>query len=114
MTILGQLSLGLGFLLAIWGTAVGVIGGNTGRLELVQSARRAVYALFGVMVVAALALLVALLNRDFNVEYVWSYTSRQLPTVYTISAFYGGAGREPAVLGADSHGVRGGRRVGDA
>ena len=90
MTILGQLALGLGFLLAIWGTAVGVIGGNTGRLELVQSARRAVYALFGVMVVASLALLVALLNRDFNVEYVWSYTSRQLPTVYTISAFYGG------------------------
>ena len=51
MTILGQLALGLGFLLAIWGTVVGIIGGNTGRPELVQSARRAVYALFGVILI---------------------------------------------------------------
>ncbi|MCZ6916224.1 MAG: heme lyase CcmF/NrfE family subunit [Gemmatimonadetes bacterium] len=90
MTILGQLALGLGFLLAIWGTVVGAIAGQTGRPALVQSARRAVFALAGVMGVAALALVVALLGRDFNVAYVWSYTSRQLPTVYTLSAFYGG------------------------
>jgi cytochrome c-type biogenesis protein CcmF len=90
MTILGQLALGLGFLLAIWGTAVGAVGGHTGRRELVQSASRTVYALFGVMTVASLALLVALVNRDFNVEYVWQYTSRQLPTVYTLAAWYAG------------------------
>ena len=90
MTILGQLALGLGFLLAIWGTVVGAIAGHTGRLELVQSARRTVYALFGVMAVATLALIVALLNNDFNVEYVWQYTSRELPTVYTLAALYAG------------------------
>ena len=55
-----------------------------------QSARRSVHALFGVMVVAALSLVVALVTRDFNVLYVSSYTSRQLPMVYTLSAFYGG------------------------
>ena len=32
----------------------------------------------------------ALLKRDFNVAYVASYTSRDLPLVYTLSAFYGG------------------------
>ena len=90
MTILGQLALGLGLLLAIWGTAVGAVGGHTGRWELVQSSRRTVYALFGVMTVASVALLVALVNRDFNVEYVWQYTSRQLPTVYTLAAWYAG------------------------
>ena len=90
MTILGQLALGLGFLLAIWGTVVGAIAGHTGRLELVLSARRTVYALFGVMAVATLALIIALLNNDFNVEYVWQYTSRELPTVYTLAALYAG------------------------
>ena len=90
MTILGQLALGLGLLLATWGAVVGTIGGIRGRPELIDSARRAVFALFGVISVAALSLLVALLTRDFNVEYVWSYTSRQLPTVYTFSAFWAG------------------------
>ncbi|MCH7489164.1 MAG: cytochrome c biogenesis protein CcsA, partial [Gemmatimonadetes bacterium] len=90
MTILGQIALGLGLLLATWGAVVGTIGGIRGRPELIDSARRAVFALFAVIGVAALSLLVALLTRDFNVEYVWSYTSRQLPTVYTISAFWAG------------------------
>ncbi len=90
MTTLGHVALGLGFLLALWGTVVGALGGHTRRPELIESSRRAVHALFGVISVAALSLLVALLGRDFNVEYVWSYTSRQLPTVYTLSAFWGG------------------------
>ena len=90
MTILGQIALGLGLLLATWGAVVGTIGGIRGRPELIDSARRAVFALFAVIGVAALSLLVALLTRDFNVQYVWSYTSRQLPTVYTISAFWAG------------------------
>jgi cytochrome c-type biogenesis protein CcmF len=34
--------------------------------------------------------LVALLRHDFNVQYVYQYSSRNLPTPYLISAFYGG------------------------
>ncbi len=90
MTILGQLCLWLALLLASWCAVVGMIGGRTGRPELIQSAQRGVYALAGVLVVASLGLLVALLRHDFNVSYVASYTSRNLPVVYTISAFYGG------------------------
>ncbi|HXV85965.1 MAG TPA: cytochrome c-type biogenesis CcmF C-terminal domain-containing protein, partial [Gemmatimonadales bacterium] len=48
------------------------------------------YALAGVLTVAAASLVIALLRRDFNVEYVAAKTSRSLPTVYTISAFYSG------------------------
>jgi cytochrome c-type biogenesis protein CcmF len=55
-----------------------------------QSARRTAYALLGIISVASACLLVALLRHDFNVQYVWSYTSRNLPTPYVISAFYGG------------------------
>jgi len=80
----------LALLLALWGTVVGFIAGRNQRPELVESARRATYALAGVLVVASLALIVALVKHDFNVSYVASYTSRNLPLVYTLSAFYGG------------------------
>ena len=90
MTILGQLALWLALLLAVWGSVVGIMGGRRGHPELIRSARRTTYALFGVLSVAAICLLTALLRHDFNVQYVWSYTSRNLPTPYVISAFYGG------------------------
>lgn len=90
MTILGQLALWLALLVGAWGTGVGFYGGLRRRPELIESARRATYALCGLLVVASIGLLVALLKHDFNVAYVASYTSRSLPTVYVLSAFYGG------------------------
>ncbi len=90
MTILGQLALWLALLLAVWGSVVGIMGGRRGHPELIRSARRTTYALFGVLSVASICLITALLRHDFNVQYVWSYTSRNLPTPYVISAFYGG------------------------
>ena len=90
MTVLGQLALWLALLIAVWGSVVGVVGGQSRRQELIQSARRSAYALFGILGVATVALLVALLRHDFNVQYVWAYTSRNLPTPYLISAIYGG------------------------
>jgi cytochrome c-type biogenesis protein CcmF len=90
MTILGEISLWLALMLCAWGGVVGFLGGRSGRPELVASAKRAVYATALVLSLATLSLLVALIRHDFNVEYVWAYTSRNLPIVYTISAFYGG------------------------
>jgi len=90
VTVLGELSLWLALLLAAWGTAVGLLGGRSGNPDLMASARRTPYALLLVMSVASLCLLVALLRHDFNVSYVYSYSSRNLPTPYLLSAFYGG------------------------
>ncbi len=90
MTILGQLALWLAALLAVWGAVVGFLGGRRNRPELIQSARRTTYALFGVVSVAMLSLVVAIFRHDFNVAYVWAYTSRNLPTPYLVSAVYGG------------------------
>jgi len=90
MTILGQLALWTALLVGAWVTIVGFLGGIRQRPELIQSARRGTYVLFGLLAVASLGLLTALLRHDFNVAYVASYTSRNLPTIYTLSAFYGG------------------------
>jgi len=90
MTILGQLALWLALLLSVWGAVVGFLGGQRGDPGLIQSARRTTFALAGLLTVASLALVVALLKNDFNVAYVASYSSRNLPTAYKLSAFYGG------------------------
>jgi cytochrome c-type biogenesis protein CcmF len=90
MTTLGQISLWLALLVAGWGTVTGVLGAKRGRPELTHSARRATYALLGLLTVAAASLIVALVRHDFNVAYVAEKTSRNLPTVYTIAAFYSG------------------------
>jgi len=79
MTVLGGLCLWLAFL-----------GGRSGRRDLEQSARHAVFAMCAALWVAVAALEWALFHHDFNVEYVASYTSRNLPIFYTWSALYAG------------------------
>ncbi len=90
MTILGELALWVAMLLATWGTVVGFLGGRTRRPALIRSAQRTTYALCAVLIVSSIGLLTALVRHDFNVQYVASYTSRNLPMVYTIAAFWGG------------------------
>jgi cytochrome c-type biogenesis protein CcmF len=90
VTTLGQLALWIALLVSAWGTFVGFYGGLTRRPELMESARRSTYAVAGVIIVASVGLLAAILKHDFNVAYVAAYTSRDLPTVYLLSAFYGG------------------------
>src|SRR5467141_305121 len=90
MTLLGHLSLWLAFLLGLWGTVTGFAGGRQGRTDLQRSARHAVFAMFGALVLASISLEIAIFRHDFNVEYVAAYTSRNLPTFYLWSALYAG------------------------
>jgi cytochrome c-type biogenesis protein CcmF len=90
MTVLGNLALWVALLVALWGAVMGFAGGAQGRADLQASAIRAMYATTGALLVAVVSLEYALFTRDFNVEYVASYTSRNLPTFYTWSALYAG------------------------
>src|SRR5438094_709129 len=90
MTVLGSLGLWIAFLVGIWGALAGFVGGRQGRRDLEQSARHAVFAMCAALWVAVAALEWALFQHDFNVEYVASYTSRNLPIFYTWSALYAG------------------------
>src|SRR6058998_2250686 len=90
MTVLGGLCLWLAFLLGVWGALAGFVGGRSGRRDLEQSARHAVFAMCAALWVAVVALEWALFHHDFNVEYVAAYTSRNLPIFYTWSALYAG------------------------
>src|SRR5215210_6444810 len=90
MILIGELSLWVALLMAAWGTTVGFAGGATRRADLVASAERAVYATFAFIVLASVGLVTALLTSDFSFSYVASYTSANLPTVYKLTAFWGG------------------------
>ena len=65
-------------------------GGTLRRHDLIASGERAVYATWGFVVVASLGLWTALLQHDFTLRYVASYTSSNLPRLYTLSAFWAG------------------------
>src|SRR5205823_1827759 len=88
MTVLGNLALWLALLVGVWGALAGFVGGRQARPDLAHSARRAVFAMCGALLVAVFALEWALFQHDFNVEYVAAYTSRNLPIFYTWSALY--------------------------
>jgi cytochrome c-type biogenesis protein CcmF len=90
VTLLGNLALWIALLVGVWGALAGFAGGRKGRPDLAQSARHAVFAMFGALLVAVFALEWALFQHDFNVEYVAAYTSRNLPIFYTWSALYAG------------------------
>src|SRR6266542_4036473 len=90
MTVLGTLALWVAFLVGVWGALAGIVGGLKGRPDLARSARHAVFAMCGALLVAVVSLEWALFQHDFNVEYVAAYTSRNLPIFYTWSALYAG------------------------
>ena len=90
MTLLGTLALWLALLVGVWGALAGFVGGLKDRPDLARSARNAVFAMCGALLVAVASLEWALFQHDFNVEYVAAFTSRNLPIFYTWSALYAG------------------------
>jgi len=90
MTFLGNFALWTAFLLSIWGAAVGFSGRWRGRPDLEDAVIRSVYGVFIALAVASVSLWKGLLTHDFNIQYVWAYTSSNLPTPYTVAAFWAG------------------------
>ena len=75
---------------AVYAVAAGGYASWTGRRRLQESAQNAILAAFLGAAVASVVLLTALLRKDFSFTYVWQHTSRELPTAYTFSSFWGG------------------------
>jgi cytochrome c-type biogenesis protein CcmF len=88
--LLGELSLWVALLMATWSATVSFAGGRSGRMDLIASGERALYATFAFVVLASIGLWTALLTSDFTLRFVASYTSANLPAVYKFSAFWGG------------------------
>ena len=90
MTEIGRLAIVLGFIVAIWGVVASIVGGLKHSESWTRSGRNAGWAFTGLTTVATGCLLQLLFARDFNVEYVASYSSSTLPLWYTFAALWGG------------------------
>ncbi|HXZ88040.1 MAG TPA: heme lyase CcmF/NrfE family subunit [Candidatus Binataceae bacterium] len=90
MPLIGQLALALALIIAFYSIVANVIGARRGIPTLIVSARHAVWAVCAMVTVAMGALWTSLLQSDFSLEYVSSYTSFTLPTFYKVTALWGG------------------------
>jgi cytochrome c-type biogenesis protein CcmF len=90
MTLLGQFALWAAFLVALWSAMLAFFSSWQTRPEISLAVRRSSYAICLALLVAAFALWKGIFAHDFNIEYVASYTSRNLPQYYLVSAFWAG------------------------
>jgi len=90
MPELGRAALVVTLGLALYAVVAGTYAAHTRRRRLAVSAQNALIGAFGSTLVASAVLLVALVRNDFSFVYAAAHTSRELPTGYTISAFWGG------------------------
>jgi len=90
MPVLGRLTLALALAVAVYSIGANVIGARRGRLDLIISARHALWAMCAMVTVAVASLWAGLLQSDFSLEYVASYSSTTLPTVYKFTALWAG------------------------
>ena len=93
---LGAITLWIGLALSSYAFFGSVVGKLRGAPQLVVSARRAVYLLPVVMLIATLSLVTAFISRDFELAYVAGHSSRAMPEIFTWVAFY--AGNEGSLL----------------
>ncbi|MGO9059474.1 MAG: heme lyase CcmF/NrfE family subunit [Candidatus Binataceae bacterium] len=90
MTLIGQLALALALVLALYSIGANVFGLRRRRTDVLTSARHALWAMTAMVALGAGALWSGLLRSDFSLEYVASYSSTTLPTIYKITALWGG------------------------
>jgi cytochrome c-type biogenesis protein CcmF len=87
---IGAIALILAFIVAIYACLSAWYGGRTGQTRWVESARNASIITFPLMLLSCGMMVIALLNDDFSVEYVWRVSSLDMPTYLKVTALWGG------------------------
>jgi len=78
MENVGAISVLLAFCMAVFAVAASVTGKYARRPFLAVSAERAVYAVWGLLTLAAGVLITALVSGDFRLAYVASHTNHAM------------------------------------
>jgi cytochrome c-type biogenesis protein CcmF len=90
MANFGNLSLSLAFGITIYSIFALFTGIRMVNRNLEKSGETALHASLWFMTCAVVSLLYLLVTGDFNIEYVSSYTNRDLPLFYKLAALWGG------------------------
>ncbi len=90
MAQFGQFSLVLAFVLAIYSIGASLLGIRLKNDRLIASGRNAGVGVFASLSAAISTLAYLFLASDFSIQYVASYSNRDLPFFYKIAAVWGG------------------------
>ena len=84
----GTAALVVGLGAALYAVGAGIVAGLTGRRQVAASARRAIYALAGLLVLSMALLEAAYIRSDFSFELVTQNSSTDTPTFYKLTAMW--------------------------
>lgn len=90
MAEIGYFALLVAFVLAAYAVIAGFVGARLNNTPLVRSAESSVLSIWLLVSTAVGCLMYYLLKSDFNLEYVASYTNRDLPVFYKIAGLWAG------------------------
>src|SRR4029450_8900898 len=90
MPELGRLAVCLALICSVFSVGASIRGALTRRPDVMRAGEHAAFAVFGLVALAVVILLRALLSHDFSLEYVAAYSSSTLPTNYVFAALWGG------------------------
>src|SRR3954465_4522513 len=88
MAAVGAACLIVALLTAAYSAVAALYGATTGRRQFVVSARRAIYALAGVLLLAMALLEIAFVRSDFSFSLVQHYSSTDTPLFYKLTAMW--------------------------
>lgn len=74
---------------AAFGAVMSLAGARRQRAEMIRAGERSVYIVFWLVTVATLAMVYALVARDFSISYVAQVGSRATPLFYTVISLWG-------------------------
>src|ERR1700720_224818 len=88
MAVLGRICLLLALVVCTYGIGASLYGVRSGRAEFLESGRRSMYALAGILTVAFAVLEIAFLGNDFAFNTVADTSSRTTPALYRAAAVW--------------------------
>jgi len=90
MASIGSWALVLSLVVSLYGAIAAFVGARQRSRRFVDSAEKAVWVVVVLVTLASILLLYSLITHDFQLKYVYKYTSTHLPLIYRISAFWAG------------------------
>ena len=90
MSDIGFVTILLALVASIYSVIAHIFGARNNHQALIQSARNSLMAACGLISIAVLVLVYALVTHDFQIAYVAAYTNRDLSLIYRLSALWAG------------------------
>ena len=88
MAVIGRACLIIAFAVTLYGIGAAIHGARPGSRRYAESARRAVYAIAGLVTLAFAILEIAFLRSDFSFSVVTSHSSTTTPLFYRAAAVW--------------------------